>query len=76
MLSCGGHISQEYGWELTLFHKLRAYRDGITFLEVHINWDRYQADHCPRFTVHLILCNVTVFEWHIYYLHHRDRASQ
>ena len=71
-MSLSGEISTNYGWEVTLFHKIRSYQDGVTFLETQINWDRYKADHCPRFTFHIIFLNCTILEGHVYYLHHRD----
>jgi len=72
MMTFGGEISTNYGWEFTLFHKIRHYSDGVTFLEAQINWDRYKADHCPRFTFYIIFLNFTIFEYQVYYLHHRN----
>ena len=71
MISFGREISKNYGWELTLFNKIREYCDGMTFCEIRINWDRYEADHCPRFEFHIIILNLTLFEFNLYYLHHR-----
>ncbi len=71
MLSFSGKIHKNYGWEIAVFHKVREYSDGITFWETNINWDRYLADHCPRFEFHIILLNFTVVEFNVYYLHHR-----
>lgn len=65
-------ISKDYGWEIALFHKLRDFSDGMTFFETKINWDKYLADHCPRFGIHIIILNYTLVELNIYYLHHRE----
>ena len=70
MIVFKGKFNKDYGWEITLFHKLRNYSDGITFWESKINWDRYLADHSPRFQIHIILMNYTLIEVNIYYLHH------
>jgi len=67
-----GEINEDYGWEIALFHKLRNFSDGITFFEMKINWDRYLADHSPRFCIHIVIMNHTLLEMNIYYLHHRD----
>lgn len=67
-----GTISDDYGWEVTVFHKLREATDGILFVDTKINWDRYHGDHSPRFEIHLVVWNYTLFEMNIYYLHHRD----
>jgi len=49
MKTIGGKISSDYGWEITVFHKIRDSADGVSFFEMKINWDRYPADHSPRF---------------------------
>jgi hypothetical protein len=72
MKTIGGKISVDYGWEITVFRKLREISDGIIFFNGKINWDRYLADHCPRFEVHLIMFNYTIIEINVYYLHHSD----
>ncbi len=72
MIIRGDKIGNDYGWEITLFHKLRKFSDGVTFFEAKINWNRYKGDHSPRFEVHIILLNITLIEANIYYLHHRE----
>jgi hypothetical protein len=72
MKTIGGKINIDYGWEITVFHKIRNISDGIIFFEKKINWDRYLADHSPRFEIHVILFNYTIIEINIYYLHLRD----
>lgn len=72
MNTIAGRLSNDYGWEITIFHKLRDFSDGVSFFESKINWDRYEADHSPKFTLHIIFLNVTIIEANIYYLHHRD----
>lgn len=72
MNTIGGTVSDDYGWELTVFHKIREASDGIIFFESKIKWDRYLGDHSPRFELHLIIFNYTILEFNVYYLHHRD----
>jgi hypothetical protein len=72
MNTIGRKINSDYGWEITVFHKIRNITDGIIFFEKKINWDRYLEDHSPRFEFHVILFNYTIIEINIYYLHHRD----
>lgn len=71
MNTIGGQFSDDYGWEVTVFHKLRAASDGVIFFQGSVNWDRYLADHSPRFQIHLVILNYTIFEGCVYYLHHR-----
>jgi len=72
----GGKIGSDYGWEVTAFHNVREASDGVLFFEGKINWDRYLADHSPRFELHLIVLNHTVVEINVFYLHHRDTGER
>ena len=72
MNTISGKINDNYGWEVTVFHKLREASDGVIFFDGKINWDRYLADHSPRFEIHIVIFNYTIIEINIYYLHHRD----
>jgi hypothetical protein len=74
MNTIGGKISREYGWEVTVFHKLRETSDGVIFFDGKINWDRYLADHSPRVEMHLVMFNYTIIEINVYYLHHRNEG--
>ena len=47
MNTIGGNINDDYGWELTLFHKIRNSSDGIIFFDQKLNWDRYIAVRTP-----------------------------
>ena len=40
MLTLGGKLGRDYGWDITLLHKLRAFADGLSSLELRVNWDR------------------------------------
>lgn len=59
-------------WELVLFHKLREWRDGITFFEFKINLDKYDPleyikfKYNPRLDIHLVILNYTIFEFEVY----------
>ena len=57
MKTIGCKISKDYGLEITFFHKIRDAADGLSFFEMKINWDRYLADHSPRFEFHIVLLN-------------------
>ncbi len=72
MNTIDGKLTTNYGFEVTIFHKLREFSDGVSIFDGKINWDRYKADHSPRFELFLMLFNYTIIELNIYYLHHRD----
>jgi hypothetical protein len=71
----GREINDDYAWEFSALHKYRPFSDGISFLEFNVNWDRYLADHTPRFGVMLVILNFKVFEFSIYYMYHRDNED-
>jgi hypothetical protein len=75
MNTTSGTISEDYGWEITVFHKLRQTSDGVIFFDGKINWDRYLADHSPRFEMHLVIFDYTIIEINIYYSHHRTEKE-
>ncbi len=71
MAAFGGKINGDYGWEVAILSKIRAFADGLSFFELTMNWDRYLADHSPRFRFHLVVMNYTIIEANIFYLYHR-----
>jgi hypothetical protein len=46
--------------------------DGLDMIEFHMQWDRYKADHNPRFHIILIILNFVIFEFEIYNVNHCD----
>jgi len=72
MLSFFYKINKNYGWELTLFFWLRELEDGLTFFEFILDWNRFKIDHIPSFELSLTICNLTIIDFVIYYLHHKD----
>jgi len=72
MINKSGIINDDYAWELCGIYMLRQFSDGVDFLTLKLNWDRYLADHTPRFEIGLIILNCNIFEFTIYYRHHRD----
>lgn len=67
-----GKINKNYGWELCAGHFYRSLEDGIDAFNFQFVWDRYLADHSPRLQIMLIILNYKIFEFSIYYLHHRN----
>jgi len=72
MFWMGNKINKNYAWELSGFHMIRQFSDGMSFFEFTTNWDKYLSDHTPRFDIMFIILNFKVLEFSIYYLHHRD----
>ena len=65
-------LTKNYAAELEAFLKYRKFKDGFTLIECQCSADWYKGDHCPRFTVALRLCNLTIFEFSIYNVNHVD----
>lgn len=67
-----GKLPFNYGWELIVLHKLREWRDGISFFEFRINLDRYDPleyvkfMYQPRLDIHFVVLNYTIFEFEVY----------
>ena len=53
-----GKLSKKVTWELQLLGVLRDLKDGITFFDLSINWDRYESEHTPSLEVYLTIFNV------------------
>lgn len=65
-------LSKNYVLELSCFHKIRNFEDGLTFCEIRVNYDRFKGDHNPKFEINLEICNYKIFEFLIYNVHHVD----
>lgn len=75
MIWIGRPINKDYAWELSAFYKYRDFSDGVDFINVIVNWDRYLDDHTPRFEISLRILNITLLEFNIYYVWHRDNPE-
>jgi len=67
-----GKLPLNLKYEIFLFHKLREWRDGMSFFELIINLDRYDKFEYikfkdnPTFNFHLIVLNFTIIQVEIY----------
>ncbi len=55
--------SKRIYWEIQIFSFLRSFKDGITFFDFNINWDRYKDDHKPAFQIELTVLNCYSHFW-------------
>jgi len=63
-------ISKNYAIDLCGFYVIRKIKDGITFFDLNVNTDYYEADHNPKLNFSLIILNFTIFELTIYNKNH------
>jgi hypothetical protein len=76
MISFGKVIKKtKYAWELNLFHQYRDLSDGLDAFDFKCIWDRYIADHTPRFELSLVLFNYVIFEFTTYNIYHEDNPE-
>lgn len=65
--TCGSFkLSNKYAAEWFLFHKLRSFSDGVSFVDFDITLDLYKDDHKPSFRVFLLIANYTILELNVY----------
>ena len=72
MINFSRRINNDYAWDFDAFAKNRDFSDGVEFFTFIVNWDRYLMDHTPQFQFSLVILNWTIFDFTIYYIHHRD----
>jgi hypothetical protein len=65
-----GKIGRDYGWEFSAFHRIRDFKEGTSFFELNVSFDKYKCDHNPKFETIFILFNFKIFEFTIYNLWH------
>ena len=58
-----GGIGKDWFWEIQLFSFIRSFKDGITFFEFKLNWDRYEDEHKPAFQIELTVFNCYNHFW-------------
>jgi hypothetical protein len=68
-------IGCNYAWELNTFYKLRDFKDGITFFELILEWNKFMGDHNPQFTFYFMLLNFRIWEFTIYNVWHIDNVN-
>jgi hypothetical protein len=49
--------------EIQLFAFIRSFKDGITFFEININFDRWKSEHTPSFQFELTIFNMYNHIW-------------
>jgi len=61
-------LSENYAFELSILHNIRAFKDGVSFFELTCTLDLYEADHNPKFSIMWVLMNFKIFEINIHHV--------
>ena len=70
MILIGTKLGDNYAWEISLFHKIRNFSDGISFGNITAKLDTYKGDHNPKFILSVELLNFCIGEFIVYNRHH------
>ena len=65
-----------WGCDAMAFHKVRCFSDGLTLLELAANGDWYDGDHCPKYSLRLVVANFTIFEVEVYNPRHKENEYE
>jgi len=71
MICFSKKITKFFALDLSLFHFIREFKDGITFFEFKVDLNLYASDHNPHFRIILIIVNFKIFEFEIYNTEHQ-----
>jgi hypothetical protein len=70
MFCFSGKLSEDSAMELSGFHKIRAFSDGIDYFKFDMTSDWFVGDHNPQFGIVLTIMNFVIFEFRIYNVNH------
>ena len=63
-------ILKNYAIDICVCYQIIKAKDCITFFDLNVNTDFYEADHNPKLNFSLIVLNYTIFELTIYNKNH------
>jgi len=75
MLGFSKAIGKNYAIDFIFLHKLRDFKDGITFLNFDMDLDLYEGDHNPQFDFLFCIFNYTLIEINLYNVNHVSSSS-
>jgi len=56
-------LRNDWTFEIQLLSVIRRFKDGITFFECKVNYDRYESYHTPAFQIELTILNLYNHIW-------------
>lgn len=68
-------ISKNFAFEASFLNFVRSFRDGVTFLDLSVNLDLYEADHKPEGHISLTFLNMILIDLRIYNVNHAENVE-
>ena len=72
MICISTKLTNNYAIEISCLHKVRNFKDGISFVDGEISLDLYPGDHNPKFRLDFIFMNYTILEVGVYNMNHKQ----
>jgi hypothetical protein len=70
MISFSWKVSKNFAIDLCFLYKFRNFTDGVSAVDLNLNWDRYKGDHKPSFEFQLVFINFMIFDFSFYNVNH------
>lgn len=71
----GWKLSENYALDVSVLDRVRAFSDGIDFVELTSSLHLYPEDHHPRLEFRFGLCNWCLLGIEVYNVHHLDEEE-
>jgi hypothetical protein len=71
----GWKLSENYALDVSVLDRVRAFSDGVDFVELSSSLHLYPEDHHPRLEFRLGLFNVCLLGIEVYNVHHLDEEE-
>lgn len=68
----GLRLTEDYSVDLTVLERVRAWRDGVDFVDLKSAVHLYREDHNPRWEFRLDCLNVCLLGIDVYNVHHAE----
>jgi hypothetical protein len=62
----GFNLSKNYAVDIGVLYFYRSLEDGISILDLTVDYSTYESDHNPSFEIRLAICNFVLLDLTIY----------
>lgn len=68
----GWKLSENYALDVSVLDRVRAFRDGVDFVELTSSLHLYPEDHHPRWEFVFGVCNLCILRVEVYNVNHLE----